>query len=78
MKNQALLFFITLTAFSAFAQVGKNSELYKTILTKDSLLFDVGFNIIDIKQFEILLSDNLKFYHDKDGISDKTKFHHHL
>lgn len=56
------------------AQVDKNSELYKTILSKDSLLFNVGFNTCDIKQYENLLSDNLKFYHDKDGISDKTKF----
>jgi len=56
------------------AQVEKNSELYKTILSKDSLLFDIGFNTCDIKQFENLLSDNLKFYHDKDGVSDKTKF----
>lgn len=56
------------------AQVDKNSALYKTILAKDSLLFDVGFNHCDIKQFENLLSKNLKFYHDKDGISDQAKF----
>lgn len=74
MKKQLLILLITLTTFSAFAQVDKNSDLYKTILSKDSLLFDVGFNTCDIKQFENLLSDNLKFYHDKDGISDKTKF----
>lgn len=74
MKKQILTFFFTLTTFFALAQVDKNSELYKIILSKDSLLFDVGFNNCDIKQFEILLSDNLKFYHDKDGISDKTKF----
>lgn len=74
MKKLFTILSILLTTFSAFAQVDKNSELYKTILSKDSLLFDVGFNTCDIKQFENLLSDNLKFYHDKDGISDKTKF----
>ncbi len=74
MKKIITTFFTLLTTFSAFAQVDKNSALYKTILSKDSLLFDVGFNTCNIKQFEILLSDNLKFYHDKDGISDKTKF----
>lgn len=74
MKKQLLTLFITLTTFSAFPQVDKSSELYKTILSKDSLLFDVGFNHCDIKQFETLLSDNLKFYHDKDEISDKAKF----
>ena len=74
MKKLFATFFIILTTFSAFSQVDRNSDLYKTILSKDSLLFEVGFNQCDIKQFEILLSDNLKFYHDKDGISDKKKF----
>jgi CubicO group peptidase (beta-lactamase class C family) len=74
MKKQIFTLFLLLTTFTAFAQVDKNSDLYKTILSKDSLLFDVGFNNCDIKQFEILLSENLKFYHDKDGISDKAKF----
>ena len=74
MKKLFTILSILLTTFSAFAQVDKNSDLYKTVLAKDSLLFDVGFNHCDIKQFENLLSDNLKFYHDKDGISDKTKF----
>jgi CubicO group peptidase (beta-lactamase class C family) len=76
MTKKILLSFIIAITFSANskAQVDKNSDIYKTILAKDSLLFDVGFNTCDIKQFEILLSENLKFYHDKDGISDKTKF----
>lgn len=76
MTKKFLLSFIIAITFSANskAQVDKNSDLYKTILSKDSLLFNIGFNTCDIKQFEILLSDNLKFYHDKDGISDKTKF----
>lgn len=56
------------------AQVDENSALYKIIMSKDSLLFNVGFNTCDISKFETLLSENLKFYHDKDGISDKTKF----
>ncbi len=74
MKKHLTTLFTLLTFFSVFAQVDKKSDLYKTILAKDSLLFDVGFNHCNIKQFESLLSDNLKFYHDKDGISDKTKF----
>ena len=76
MAKQIINIVFILQFFSVIsqAQVAKNSELYKTILSKDSLLFDVGFNQCDIKRFEILLSENLKFYHDKDGISDKTKF----
>ena len=74
MKKLFITLFTLLTFFSAFAQIDKKSDLYKTILSKDSLLFNVGFNHCDISQFENLLSENLKFYHDKDGISDKTKF----
>lgn len=76
MTKKILLSFIIAITFSinSDAQVDKNSDLYKTILSKDSLLFNVGFNTCNIKQFEILLSENLKFYHDKDGISDKKKF----
>jgi hypothetical protein len=55
-----------------FSQEKKNSELYKIIMSKDSLLFDVGFNTCDISQFENLFSDDLEFYHDRSGTSDKT------
>lgn len=56
------------------AQVDPKSDLYKTIMSKDSLLFTIGFNTCDIAQFENLLSDEFKFFHDKDGISDKKQF----
>lgn len=76
MTKKIFLSFIITIIFNVNgkAQVDKNSDLYKTILSKDSLLFNIGFNTCDIKQFEILLNDNLKFYHDIDGISDKIKF----
>nr|WP_199001236.1 serine hydrolase [Flavobacterium sp. ASV13] len=57
-----------------FSQEEKNSELYKTIMSKDSLLFNIGFNTCDVGQFENLLSDNFEFYHDKDSIQDKALF----
>lgn len=62
----------------AFSQEDKSSDLYKTIISKDSLLFDVGFNTCDISQFENLLSDQFEFYHDRDSISNKTLFLHNL
>jgi CubicO group peptidase (beta-lactamase class C family) len=65
-------------AFSVSAQVDKKSELYKTIKSKDSLLFNVGFNTCDISQFDRLLSPNFEFFHDKDSISDKKTFIHNL
>lgn len=58
----------------AFTQVESSSKLYKTILSKDSLLFQVGFNTCDISQFESLLSESFEFFHDKSGISDRKKF----
>ncbi|WP_339835035.1 serine hydrolase [uncultured Flavobacterium sp.] len=76
MSKKITLLLIVSILFSAnsLAQLDKNATLYKTILAKDSLLFNIGFNHCDIKQFENLLSENLKFYHDKDGVSNKTKF----
>ena len=70
MTNKIVLGVLILSVFAntLFAQSNKSSEIYRTILAKDSLLFEVGFNQCDIGQFENLLSENLKFFHDKDGI----------
>ncbi len=74
---QLKTFLIGILAFSfqtVFSQEEKNSELYKTIMSLDSLLFDVGFNTCDISVSEILCSDQLEFYHDKNGLSNKADF----
>ncbi|MFT3903524.1 MAG: serine hydrolase [Niabella sp.] len=68
------ILFLIISSNKTFAQTQNPSELYQTILAKDSLLFDVGFNQCNINLSENLLSENLKFYHDKDGISNKAKF----
>lgn len=67
------IFFLS-ASFFASAQVDTNSDFYKTILSKDSLLFQVGFNTCNIAQFDALLSEKFEFFHDIGGISDKTKF----
>lgn len=69
----ALLFFFLFFNIIQ-AQLPKTDLLYKTIMLKDSLLFSVGFNTCNSKQTEAVLSENLEFYHDKDGFSDKKKF----
>ncbi len=69
-----LFIILCLIHYFASAQVDKNSELYQTIISKDSLLFTVGFNTCDVSQFENLTSEDFEFLHDKDGISDKKKF----
>ncbi|MFD2940851.1 serine hydrolase [Flavobacterium notoginsengisoli] len=57
-----------------FSQEQKNSPLYKIIMSRDSLLFNIGFNTCDISVSESLCSDQLEFYHDKNGLSNKTDF----
>jgi len=75
MKRQIFLFFLVISSLTTFGQVEKSSELYKSIEIKDSLLFNVGFNNCDIKQFEILVSENFEFYHDQSGITNsKAEF----
>jgi hypothetical protein len=78
MKKISLVILFFIFTNSVFAQVDKNSELYKTIISKDSLLFTIGFNTCDIRQFENLLSDEFEFFHDKDSISYKPKFLYNL
>ncbi|TSJ42333.1 nuclear transport factor 2 family protein [Fluviicola chungangensis] len=73
MKHLFIFCFIAIS-WLARAQVESNSILYKTILSKDSLLFNIGFNTCDISQFEALLSEQFEFFHDKSGISDRKKF----
>lgn len=70
-----IFFLLLFTTFSTYAQIDKKSELYKSILSKDSLLFNVGFNTCDIAQFESIISNSFEFYHDKSGVtSSKNEF----
>ncbi|WP_306568160.1 serine hydrolase domain-containing protein [Flavobacterium lindanitolerans] len=73
-KSGYFTFFLLFALLQGKAQVEKTSELYKTIMSKDSLLFNIGFNTCDVSQFENLMSEKLEFFHDIDGISDKKKF----
>lgn len=58
--------------FTVKAQEAKNTHLYRTLFSKDSLLFNTGFNQCQIEPFENLISDNFEFYHDQGGLT-KTK-----
>jgi len=78
MKKNIFLILFLVTSTLIIAQTAENSELYKTIVSKDSLLFNVGFNSCDISQFEKLLNDDFEFFHDKDSISYKKQFLYNL
>ncbi|MCC3214853.1 class A beta-lactamase-related serine hydrolase [Chryseobacterium sp. X308] len=56
------------------AQTEKTDPLYKTIMSKDSVFFSVGYNTCNIKLMENLLSEKFEFYHDKGGFEDREKF----
>jgi CubicO group peptidase (beta-lactamase class C family) len=75
MRRQLFFFLLVISSLPAFGQVDTTSALYKTIKEKDSLLFNLGFNNCDIKQFENLINDNFEFYHDQSGITNsKAEF----
>ena len=73
MIGQIFFFFLIISSLTTFGQVDKTSVLYKTIKEKDSLLFNLGFNNFDIKQFENLIDENFEFYHDQSGITNSKE-----
>lgn len=70
-----VVLFILFSATRITAQIDKQSDLFKTLKAKDSLLFQDGFNQCNLNQIEKLVVDDIEFYHDKDGITQsKQKF----
>ena len=69
MKQVAISIVILFLTFSAYCQVDKSDDLYKTIKEKDSLLFDIGFNNCNIEILQDLISREFTFFHDQSGIT---------
>ena len=67
-KRTTCLFVFALSAIT-FGQVADGANLYQAIKEKDSLLFQIGFNTCNIRQFENLVSEHFEFYHDQSGIT---------
>ena len=55
------------------AQEHPQSELFKTLKQKDSLIFEVGFNNCDASVYPTLVADDLEFYHDQGGITNSRE-----
>ncbi|WP_353777829.1 nuclear transport factor 2 family protein [Winogradskyella sp. 3972H.M.0a.05] len=71
----SLIVAISTFIMSAEAQVSTYSELFRTLKSKDSLLFDVAFNTCNTQVLESLIAEDLEFYHDQGGITNsKSKF----
>lgn len=45
----------------------QQSELYKILKEKDSLMFELSFNQLDTSILEELATDDIEFYHDQGG-----------
>ncbi len=73
-NNYSLLLIFLFGVICSNAQINKNTDLYKKIIQKDSLLFDIGFNTCKISQFENILTNDFEFFHDKGGKQDKIEF----
>lgn len=65
--NMALAL-ITLAALPYTAADGKTGPLYDTIIAQDRALF-AAFNTCDLTTLADMVSDNLQFFHDHDGLS---------
>lgn len=61
---------IMLLSLSLQGQVAKDTELYKTLKSKDSILFDAAFNQCDVPTLESLFTEDFEFYHDRGGFTD--------
>ena len=70
------LFTITLLFISTviIAQVEKSSKLFKTLKSKDSIIFERAFNKCEIEKLTPIIAENFEFYHDVAGIQNKKEF----
>ncbi len=67
-KNIALFLGLVMVAQLTMAQEAMDSELYKTIKALDNEYF-TAYNTCDMKTQEMLLAEDLEFYHDQGGLS---------
>ena len=70
-----ILIIALLAYFTSFSQIDHSSELYLQLESRDSLLFNIGFNTCNMSPFEEVVSEDFEFYHDKGGITNsKSEF----
>ncbi len=66
----ALFFYSFITS----AQVDKNSEIYKTLKAKDSIIFQRTFNKCEVEKLDAIIADDIEFYHDIAGLQNREEF----
>lgn len=55
-----------------YKYIPENIELYKTIITMDSIFFQ-AYNTCDLDKQAAIYSDNIEFYHDQGGLMTVKK-----
>ncbi|MGJ8744181.1 nuclear transport factor 2 family protein [Polaribacter sp.] len=71
-----ILLAIILFLYSLFsnAQVDKNTEVYKTLKSNDSIIFERAFNHCELEKLAPIIAQNFEFYHDVSGIQNREAF----
>jgi hypothetical protein len=63
-----------LTSLFSNAQVSENSDLYKTLKSKDSIIFERTFNRCELEKLDNVINDDFEFYHDVAGQESRENF----
>ena len=66
-----VLFFYSLFSFG---QVDKNSDLYKTLKSKDSIVFERAFNMCEVQKLESIIAKDIECYHHISGVQNREEF----
>ena len=78
-KNSFILkviFFLAMLLYNFVlnAQVDKNSSLFKTLQSKDSIIFERTFNNCETEKLAPIIAENFEFYHDIVGTQNRKEF----
>ena len=68
--NTILILLLLVLGNTITAQTAKEDELYKTLKSQDSILFDAAFNTCGIEILNAMFTEDFEFYHDKGGITE--------
>jgi hypothetical protein len=74
-KTMFILTVFLLSLSPVICQENENDlqKLFDELKSRDSLIFNLGFNNCDTAQLRILISDDLEFYHDQNGLLESKE-----
>ena len=58
----------------SLGQVHKTSDLFNSLKSKDSIIFESAFNTCELEKLEPIIAENFEFYHDIAGIQNREEF----